>query len=127
MSMLGFPHRMVLKRMLFTNAPEISSSQHSSTIIGISPLRRGMPISCNGWDARSDIRTVTISSESSSSPSWRFPISLMAIINETSIISVLNKIIAMFSPASQFTSFSQTAWIIYSSAKFFRYSIWRNN
>ena len=52
-----------------------SMDRHSSVTMGNTPLTRGMPKSCMGTAARSEIIRVSTSSLGSSSPICRFPIS----------------------------------------------------
>ena len=52
----------------------------TSTMIGISPLSRGIPLSCIGTAARSEISRVTTSSAGCSSPNCRLPMIRMAVI-----------------------------------------------
>ena len=54
-----------------------SSDRASSVRIGSSPESRGMPKSCMGTAARSEIIMVSTSSLGSSSAIWRLPISRM--------------------------------------------------
>ena len=61
-------------------SPESSSSSATSTTMGIRPLSSGMPLSCMGTAARSEMSSVTTSSTGCSSPSCRLPMIRMAAI-----------------------------------------------
>lgn len=60
--------------------PDSSSSRDTRIRIGTSPLSSGIPLSCMGTAAKSEISSVTTNSTGCSSPSCRFPMMRMAVI-----------------------------------------------
>ena len=72
------------------------SSSASSVRIGITPDSRGMPMSCMGTAARSEIRIAATSSVGSSSPTCRLPISRIVTTIMTYRINVRTKETNMF-------------------------------
>ena len=75
MSVVGLPHTSRRSRMERIQPYESSIDSASSVTIGTTPLSSGMPKSCIGTAARSEMSIVSTSSVGSSSPIWRLPIS----------------------------------------------------
>ena len=92
--MLGRPHIRVRKRMLFMVSTERIMVRDSRARMGTTPAWRGMPRSCMGTEARSAMSRESTSSEGSSSPTWRLPISrtpaMMRMYRITVRISAVN-------------------------------------
>ena len=74
MSVVGLPHTSRRSRMERIQPYESSIDSASSVTIGTTPLSSGMPKSCIGTAARSEMSIVSTSSVGSSSPIWRLPI-----------------------------------------------------
>ena len=64
----GFPHKNARNRTECILHSEAASSSASSVKMGITPDKRGMPISCMGTAARSEIKMATTNSDGSNSP-----------------------------------------------------------
>ena len=77
--------------------PEISSSSATRIIIGINPFNSGIPFSCIGTAARSEISRATTSSEAAAHRA-AFSIILIAVIMNMYIITVRIAIIAICTP-----------------------------
>ena len=75
MMTVGWPQTSPRNRMDFRLKKLSSMDRHSSVTMGNSPLTIGIPKSCMGTAARSEIISVSTSSLGSSSPICRFPIS----------------------------------------------------
>ena len=75
MTTLGRPHGSARKRMLFMVITDRIMVMASRARMGITPVSSGMPKSCMGTAARSAMMRESTSSEGSSSPTWRLPIS----------------------------------------------------
>ena len=72
--MLEAPFITVRKRIFNTDKIEISIFIATSVTIGKIPFSNGIPISCMGTEAKSDIIIAITSSFGSISPNWRLPI-----------------------------------------------------
>ena len=75
MSVVGLPHTSRRRRIERIQPYESSIESARSVIIGTTPFKSGMPKSCIGTAARSEMSMVSTSSVGSSSPICLFPIS----------------------------------------------------
>ena len=73
MSAVGLPQISRRRRMERTLPHESSIESNKSVTIGMTPFKSGMPKSCIGTAARSEISSVSTSSMGSSSPICRLP------------------------------------------------------
>ena len=73
MSAVGLPQMSRRSRMERTLPHESSIESDKSVTIGMTPFKSGMPKSCIGTAARSEMSSVSTSSMGSSSPICRLP------------------------------------------------------
>ena len=83
MSVVGLPHTRRWNRTLCIEKNESSIESDSSVMIGTTPFKSGMPKSCIGTAARSEMSSISTSSMGSSSPIWRLPMARMPTIRIT--------------------------------------------
>ena len=94
MTSAGSPHtsdrNRTFRRLMQLNRVDSAISAR----IGTTPLSRGMPKSCMGTDARSEISSVSTSSIGSSSPICRLPLRRSPTISSRYRITVRRKAVA---------------------------------
>ena len=106
---IGLPHSIPRNPTEWSDHSEIKSSSASRVRMGITPESRGIPMSCMGTAARSEIKMATTSSEGSSSPICRFPMTrTVTTITRYSTMVRKNEINITISPKSVWPLF---CWI----------------